>query len=467
MKKALSTLGTLLLSAALLAGCGGKPATSSSGAAAGAAASHKTKGTVTVAIPQYTYDETVELIKSFQKSYPGIQVKTVSFDGDPTEYLTAQSLNKSMPDILFEDWDNIPFYISQGWLMPLNKYFDADSEKQYVPQSLISDLTYGGKLYALPCKIEFEAIFMNMDLLDTLNLDPPKYNWTVSDFTKLMKAATTTKYSGIEKLWGFDEKIAAQSVQTGSLYGYDITTHTFNFTKSWVPAVSTLRELRAVPGLEAWSLRGADNAQYVQKFGDGDTSDMEMAFKTGSVLCDAQVTSERGWMRMMPFTVDVYPIPFDEKVGEKIGVHANSSYMLSTCKDPEAAFQLLKWLTYGVEGQKIKLQTFLSRDADDPYSGLLEYFSPTTHPDIANMLQKSDKVLGGLKYLASHMNNIYRADLGKIVPNWDQINKELISPQTDPVRDGTAEAAAVAAELDQKANEQMSQTYSDFEKRLK
>ena len=457
MKRFLSFACAVLMITTIITGCG-------------QSATSEEKGiNISIAIPKYTYDDTVKLINSFEKSHPDIKVKTISFDSDPAKYLTAQALNKSMPDLVFEDWDNIPFYISQGWLMPLDKYFNADTEKKYVPTSLTSNLTYGGKLYALPCKLEFDAIFMNTDLLETLNIEKPKYDWTIDDFIQIMKKATTTKYSGIEKLWGFDEKFAAENVKDGSLYGYNIATHKFDFSNSWVQAVSTFNSLRAVPGLEAWSLRGTDNAKYIQKFGSsGDINDLEMAWKTGNVLCDGQLTSERGWMRMMPFTYDVYPYPtYNKQVGQKIGINANSSYMLSTCKNPESAFQLLKFLTYGEEGQKLKLQTYLSHDADDPNSGLLEYFAPTTDPVIMNMLTSSPKVLPGLKYLATHMQNIYRSDLSKIVPNWEQINNELISDKGNSVRDGKAEAAAIATELDQKANEQITQAYAEFNKKLK
>ncbi len=467
-KRILSIASVCLLVLAALSGCnpGGEVSGDPSGTSGSSGASnddvYKTTGKVKVAIPAYTYEETVEQIELFKEKYPGIEVEYISFEGDADQYLSAQQLVKDMPDILFEDWGNIPFYVSQGWLKPLNEYFEADSEKQYVPEDLIEQLTYGGNLYALPCKLEFEAVFMNMDLLNELNLDAPDYDWTVEEFEQLMRDATTTKTSGIEKLWGLDEKLAAGSVENGSLYGYDIATHTFNFTDSWVSAVNTFNELRAVPGLEAWSLRGEDNAGYIQKFGDGNVDDMDMAFKSGLVLCNSMVTSERGWMRFMPFEVDVYPIPYDSEVGEKIGVHANSSYMLEGCQDPEAAYQLLKWLTYGVEGQKLKLQTFLERDENDAGSGLLEYFSPSTHPELVQMLQESEKVLPGLKYLASHMDNVYRADLSKIVPNWETINSEIISPQTDRVRDGEAEAAAIASELDSRLNAEMEDIYSDF-----
>ena len=57
------------------------------------------------------------------------------------------------------------------------------------------------ELYALPHQAQFEEMVVNLDVLDALNLDMPELDWTLEDFEKYLKAATNSKYSGIEKLF--------------------------------------------------------------------------------------------------------------------------------------------------------------------------------------------------------------------------------------------------------------------------
>lgn len=68
-------------------------------------------------------------------------------------------------------------------------------------ENLIQDYTYCGRLYALPHQVQYEGTFINLDVLDALNLDMPSLDWTPEDFAEYLKAATTSTYSGIEKLF--------------------------------------------------------------------------------------------------------------------------------------------------------------------------------------------------------------------------------------------------------------------------
>ena len=64
------------------------------------------------------------------------------------------------------------------------------------------------------------------------------------------------------------------------------------------------------------------------------------------------------------------------------------------------------------------------------------------------------------------MGTAVRADLYKIVPGYEQVNADYIEPVINEARDGRREAAAVAAEMDEKANSQLAAAWLEFEERL-
>lgn len=91
---------------------------------------------------------------------------------------------------------------------------------------------------ALPWRMQFDAVVVNFDLINELNMDEPEYDWTISTFVDMAKKATTTKYSGINYIynanqptWGFDNKLMGAMYPDGyQQYGYGFDTHSVDLT---------------------------------------------------------------------------------------------------------------------------------------------------------------------------------------------------------------------------------------------
>ena len=58
----------------------------------------------------------------------------------------------------------------------------------------INNYTYFDHLYALPYRVQFNGIMVNLDLIETKNLDEPDYDWTIDEFVDLAKKATDNKH---------------------------------------------------------------------------------------------------------------------------------------------------------------------------------------------------------------------------------------------------------------------------------
>jgi len=433
-------------------------------------ARYKTSGKVTVAVNSGRTTDTYNLFANFNNYYPDIELEVVYYDVSTSEYLSAQAVGGTMPDVVFDDASQIYYYVSQGWVYPLDKFVENDKDFSYVPASMTDSYRYGGKLYALPMQAHFNTIFINLDLLDKLNLDLPELDWTPDDYMELLKIGTTKEYSGTEILWGIDEYLAGSISTNTSYYGYDPESKTFKTSDTWVKGVNIMRELRSYPGLEAWTLRNSnvdgDTNDYTRKFGNGDLSDLHMAFKMGKILTDPRGTWDVAWLKELPFEWVLWPYPQGENAKGRLPMHIDCSWVTASAQDPQAAFEFVRFVTYSKEGNLERLSMYETGDTED-YTLNERFYIPTTnHPEVAEHFRDLENVIESIVYMYDNMTNSFRADVSKIIPGWDQVNNEYLSPRGNEVRDGIEDAASVAAELDDVATRAIQGYWNDFEETL-
>ncbi|WP_163195431.1 ABC transporter substrate-binding protein [Clostridium thermarum] len=428
----------------------------------------KVTGTVNFAVYNWGVDIYTQIAEEFNKVYPNVTVNITGFDGELNDYLTTQAASNSLPDVVF-GWSNINYPVSQGWVMPLDEFLAKDPDIKYVEPSIMEGYKFNGKTYAVPQKFQFSSILVNLDLIEQLNLDKPSYEWTIDEFKEYATKATTDKISGINHLWDFDESMIVMYSQNLSQRGFDLEAGKFNFTDgSWVKAITTHKELKAVPGLVSDDLKNqalrdkGKEDDYMKKFGkDAD------ALRESKVAFGFHGTWDIGWIKTMPYKYDFYPIPIDPAVGYKEIIHADHGFMMSTAQSPEAAFEFLKWITYGTQGTLVRLEIEKNKvDADG--NPTPEFFIPATSAEeVVKVFKEMDIVPEGVKFMYDNMDKSYRGDLYKIVPDFTKVIDEIIRPQSDLVREGKVEASAIAAELEQKANEAIQESISKFDNALK
>lgn len=434
-------------------------------------ARYEVSGKVVVAFNEGRSTDTYALLNNFNKYYPNIEVELLSYDIPTSEFLTAQAATGTMPDVVFDDASTFHYYVSQGWVHPLNDLIGEDEDFSYVPQPILDSYSYGGKLYALPMQAHFNAIFLNLDLVDRLNIDVPELDWSPKDYEELLKKATTTENSGTEILWGIDEVLAGTMKGSASYYGYNAQERKFETSKSWVDAVNLMVDLRAYPGLEAWSLRNSnvdgDSNDYVKKFGQGNLDDIHMAFKMGKILTDPRGTWDVSWLKELPFEWEFIPYPQGDDAKGHLPMHVDGSWITSTAQNVEAAYEFVRYVTFSKEGNLERIGMYETGDTDDYTLKEVFYIPTTNHPEVAERFKGLETVTPGIAYMYDNMNNSFRADLGKFVPGWDQVNNEYLSPRGNEVRDGISDAASVAAELDDVATKAIQGYWNDFNEQVK
>lgn len=469
-------LPMLLALSLLLCGCSDDPDVSGGVTSSGTGAASDTyklpviedvSGTVRYAVRDNVREETEIWLESFNEMYPNITVELVEFTGDLQNFLSTQATAGKMPDVVL-GWDNLSPFALQGWLYPLDEFLAKDDEAQYIHQTSLEGFRYEGKIYALPAWLQFSSMIVNLDLCRDLNMDPPDYDWTMDEFLNMAKKATSTINSGINHVESLDQYLMMQIEETGHQWGYNPETKSFNLTSgAFTQAVSFTSDMLKISQLVADSMRNEEITKagglddYSKKFGakaDG--------LADGKILIACQSTWDDSWMNtsLTKFKWDYYPIPAPTKEQSKQIVHADYGLMLSTAKDPQAAYELLKFITFGKDGLITRMELQNRRNKDNPTNNRFTIPS-SSHPDVSARFNGYEQVPDGVKYMYNHMDKSVKGDYSKVLPDYWTVVNDNIYKAKELIEQGQ-DAATVAKETEKKINEEFAKSYAVFAEKM-
>src|SRR6266849_4769176 len=146
------------------------------------AAQAKSRATVTVSLAGWSAgaDEDnllKQVVASFMKSHPGINVDYAVVNGDYTTALTARFAAHNPPDVFYVDSSVAPSWEQQGVLEPLNSYIaksKVDTTKFY--PGLLNAFKVGKTTYGFPKDWSPLAMEINTGMLGTAHAKAPT-NW--------------------------------------------------------------------------------------------------------------------------------------------------------------------------------------------------------------------------------------------------------------------------------------------------
>ena len=154
-----------------------------------------TDDNITLTYFHFDQDETVQLLaKRFMQIYPNITVN-VQYErvADYNTTLSTLVSNGQSPDIIMHS--DCDYALSNMLLSDISSYWNSDEETQMVADTVNSAQlgTYhleGGQRYSVPVKFFPGALFVDRNVLETLNLKVPTQQWTWSEMVQLIKDAT-------------------------------------------------------------------------------------------------------------------------------------------------------------------------------------------------------------------------------------------------------------------------------------
>ena len=430
-------------------------------------ADYKVSGKVSVAVNTNRPTDYEAMFEAFQAVYKDVDLEIRYFsDGDKSlNYILKQASIDKLPDVVFDDAASVPTYVAQGLAYPLDDFVKNDPDIKYVSNEILDSYRYGNKLFALPNSIHFSCVMINLDIVEKLNLKMPSLSWTVDDMVAFLKAGTTSEYSGCEQLFG-NYTIAAQLCpiydKTVGLYGYDHKNGKFNLAPL-TKGQQLMVDLRKIEGLEAFSLRMSGIDKYTAKFGNSNTSDTRMALKLGKTLVEFDSgTWEDPNLGNFKFDNCLWPYPQSEK--GRMPIHVDHSMMMKTAKNPEAAFQLLRFITYSSEGNLARLSMYDKANAGKYALSSRMYFPVSNHPEVVakfNTLELPEQY----KYMYSNVSKCYRADPKKYMVDFDDVIKTA-TEEWNKVTDGLADATSTNTTMEKKLNTKLADSLKDFNAKL-
>ncbi|MBR5570917.1 MAG: extracellular solute-binding protein [Oscillospiraceae bacterium] len=432
-------------------------------------------GTITVG---YTADfaELYDLlIAGFKTMYPNVTVIPQEIPGTmlgQINQMMALAGSGKMPDVCVGS-EHFGTILQEGWAYPLDNLIAEDPDKEYIMDQALVNFTYEGHVYALPYQIQFNAIAVNLDLLEQLNMDVPEYDWTISEFVEMAKKATTTTTSGINYIynaahptWGLDNKLVSAMVPEGyHQYGYSFENHTIdlNAGEAWVKANQLIQELKSVYALVSDDLKytGGEVSEYERRFGEGAD-----ALLSGRVLFGNHSSWETRVLENANYKYDFYPVPTGDGLPEKIQAHFDFAYMTTkvTEENRDAAYAFLKFITYSKEGNMIKLQE--RKAAYEADSKTWDSFIPAcSYPEVMEEFENNFPVTNGIKYMyktiVERPETIHVADCDKLIPNyWNDI-VQFRDAATEQVKAGQ-DPSSLVNDFQSKAEAAMQGTWSYF-----
>ncbi len=365
MKKKL-LLGAALMTSLMLAlsGCGGGK--KASGPSGEVDENGVTTDEITLTFWHYEDETTIALLaEKFMEKYPNITVEQRVIEDMSTD-LSAAAAAGNFPDV-FEGTDSDTALANQYWA-DISEYYNNDPENKNL-MATIDEYGIGcfdtSARYAMPMVYWPSAIFIDRNVIEKLNLEMPRTDWTWAEMIQLIKDATLDDRSGmkyyglgyynrLDSLYG----IAACSPEERALkgeFGYNGTDFDLSY---WAVGEQEFSDLRlagyvapqqSTQEMEDWS------GNWDTWFGaTGHVAVFSEGFWTYMNLWGVEGYQEQYGLDIVPY---VTPNVVDEKEHNVI----STMYMggvSTSCEYPYEAYLLLKWMGWGIEGWKARIEIY-------------------------------------------------------------------------------------------------------------
>ncbi|MCZ7569995.1 MAG: extracellular solute-binding protein [Ardenticatenaceae bacterium] len=285
---------------------------------------------------------TEDLVKEFMNKYPWITVNVQNFAfGEYFQKIDTATAGGNAPDVFWVDNTQVPIYVYNDVIIPLDDYVQPGYADDLFPIPK-ADMTYNGKIWALPMHQSTEAILYNEDMIKAAGLEPPqsydqawKHDQWVDAITKV-----TEKSGDVTNVWGWTTfyPVGTYSIEPwqyarGAQYLNDEGTTYTGYTNG----EASVESLGWIGSLFKQGLSPIERVPDIFQTG-------KVAFIQANpfVLTDIQ-------QRYPDLKVGVMPIPCEQRCavpsgGYHIGIHSQS-------KHPQEGWMLVDFLT-SKEGHK-------------------------------------------------------------------------------------------------------------------
>lgn len=427
---------------------------------------------ITLTYFHFDQDETVKyLADRFMELYPNITVNPV-YENVATYNDTLLTLvnNQETPDvIMYSDCD---FALSNFLLSDVSGFYNSDPETSQLA-STINDCGIGcygtSARYGVPVKFFPGVMYIDMNVLEALNVEAPSRNWTWADMVQLIKDCTVLDspdgmayygcgyYNRLDSYYGI---AAAQTIQ--GEFGFDGTDFDLSI---WAVGEQEFSDLK-LGGYIAPTTETQEMEDWM-----GDWEAWCGASGHVALFTEAFWTYQGTWATEAfdQYDLDIVPyvVPAVSEEDASADHHSIATIdfggITTSCQYPREAYELLKFMSFGVDGWKTRIEAYNDTSITNASGLALKYDvmpAPiTTNEEVWNGyidmycsdMDEEHKALWE-EYFASCMQPIPYG-WTSIAGYWNYCAEYFNSIGIhDLVDKGTAKAADYAEEATRKAN---------------
>jgi sorbitol/mannitol transport system substrate-binding protein len=359
MGKMFSMLAVLLLSALLLVGCGGSQPTSEETLNEDATSEDLTESASPAAVAGGSGDgltiatvnnPDMQIMQKMAKDYEAETGTSVNFVVLPENELRKKvtedvALGAGQFDIVTIGTYDTPIWAQNGWIEPLNPFFDQLSEEERneydvedIFEALRNALSYEEELYALPFYGESSMLYYNIEMFENAGLEMPENpTWDeVAELAVKVQEANNVPGIIIRGLPGWGEMMAPLGTIINAFGGswYDMDWNAQLNSAETKEAVQFYVDLLNEAGQPAATTTGFTEALTLMSTGKAamwydatvaagflNSSDSQVAGKIGYALAPSQAKDSNGWLWAWSLAVE------------------------AASKNKEEAFDFIKWAT--------------------------------------------------------------------------------------------------------------------------
>lgn len=349
-----------------------------------------------------------QMIRAFEESHPNIRIELdESFDyGAYEDSLLAAAAAGKLPDVIM--LSNIPFGLSNEWLMDISGLTANDPEWANLPPALEQATHYGNGIYAIPAGMFFMGYFINQDLFEQANLPELDFAPTWDAFQNAIKTLNNPS----EGIIGLAEEVQIPEWYASSVdpklgwYAWDAEGEQYHLNSAaYIEGINKAREL--FQGKYTYdSLSDEQKAQYnAGWYGD--------VWNQGKIA----VRWEGTWA-----TRDFSNLNFNSRfigapggrfalVGDFMGISRSTAHS-------EEAYEFAKFMTFGKDGilKRIELNvdgSYTSLPLTTDQSVLDQYFASGVFPGLKEAYESIDQaIIEGVKFVPGYVRSRWQAPTG-------------------------------------------------------
>jgi multiple sugar transport system substrate-binding protein len=283
-----------------------------------------------------------KVIENFKEKSPNITIEHLDIAGGDEFYnsINTQGAAKQLPDVWYTRTFDVPVYASKGWTMSLQDMVNADAKEVNVEDfwpGEVAQMTYEGKLYALPYDFSNLGIYYNKTAFASAGVDLPPAEWKWDDLAALAQKFAKKDDKGKYNAWGL-LLYTWNWVFMGCLYGWGGKVFSDDLTSCVINTPENVECMK-------WFIEQRKQGMYPEASATPEGVD---AFMAGLVPMEFQgswaTTSMRDSVKDK-FEYDCTAMPTSPNGGSCVNAAGGAWGIAASSKDPQAAWAWNKFLT--------------------------------------------------------------------------------------------------------------------------